>query len=125
MHTLLITFRLVDMTDARYREVCAELAPAFAELPGLLAKVWLTDVDAGYGGVYLFADEAGADAFLASGLFRTVRTFPHFDDLDVRRFGVDERTTRRTQPRLTVVNPAPATSPVTSQWRTTVTSAAT
>lgn len=104
MHTIVITFRLVDMTEDRYREVCAELAPAFAELPGLLAKVWLTAADGtGHGGVYLFADERAADAYLGSGLFRTVRTFPHFADIDVRRFGVDEETTRRTQPGIAVV----------------------
>lgn len=104
MHTIVITFRLVDMTDARYREVCAELAPAFAEQPGLLAKIWLTDPAATrYGGVYLFVDDGAADAFLASALCRTVREFPQFADIDVRRFGVDEETTRRTQPGLDVV----------------------
>ena len=47
MHTLVITFDLVDMTHERYTEVCAELAPAFAAVPGLLAKIWLTDQDEG------------------------------------------------------------------------------
>lgn len=110
MHTVIINFSLVDMTDERYREVCAELAPAFAELPGLLAKVWLADVDtATYGGVYLFADAGAADAYLASALYRTVRSYPHFTDVTTRRFAVDETTTRRTQPGLAVLAPAPAT----------------
>lgn len=110
MHTIIITFDLVDMTEDRYREVCAELAPAFAELPGLLAKVWLTAAHGtGHGGVYLFADGPAADAYLTSALFRTARTFPHFTDIDVRRFGVDEETTRRTQPGLALVAPTSAT----------------
>ncbi|MGQ0574699.1 MAG: YdhR family protein [Pseudonocardia sp.] len=104
MHTIIITFTLTDMTEARYREVCTELAPAFHELPGLLAKIWLTGDR--YGGVYLFADETAADAYLASGLHRTVRTFPHFAGIEVRRFGVDEDATRRTQPGLDLVVPA-------------------
>ncbi|WP_141279725.1 YdhR family protein [Pseudonocardia hydrocarbonoxydans] len=79
------------------------------EQPGLLAKIWLTDPGATrYGGVYLFTDDAAADAFLASALYRTVRSFPHFTDIDVRRFGVDEETTRRTQPGLPVVTPVGA-----------------
>lgn len=100
MHTIIVT----DLTDDRYRQVCAELAPAFAELPGLLTKVWLADPPArAYGGVYLFADRESADAFLSSALFRTVGSYPHFTDLALRRFDVDEKTTRRTQPGLTVV----------------------
>ena len=114
MHTVIVTFTLTDMTDARYREVCAELAPAFAQLPGLLAKVWLTDPDtATYGGVYLFADSAAADGFAASSLFRTVADYPHFRDVTARRFGVDELTTRRTQPGLVVVRPDPVGVPAT------------
>ena len=107
MHTLVITFDLVDMTHERYTEVCAELAPAFAAVPGLLAKIWLTDPDgARYGGVYLFADAAAGDAFLCSSLARIVASNPHFGGLTVQRFGVDEATTARTQPGLTVVGAA-------------------
>ena len=109
MHTLVITFDLVDMTHERYTEVCAELAPAFAAVPGLLAKIWLTDQDEGrYGGVYLFTDAAAGDGFLGSALARSVATNPHFAGLTVQRFGVDEATTARTQPAVTVVGSAVA-----------------
>jgi len=112
MHTIVITFSLTpDMSDARYREVCADMAPAFAGFPGLLAKVWLADPDANrYGGIYLFADDAAADMYLDSALFRTVRTFPQFTDLTMLRMPVDETATRRTQPGLAVVG-ATAGSP--------------
>lgn len=106
MHTVIITFDLVDMTHEGYGQVCADLAPAFAALPGLQAKIWLADQEsARYGGVYLFADAAAADAFLGSALARSVATNPHFAGLDVRRFTVDETTTARTQPGVTVVGP--------------------
>jgi Putative mono-oxygenase ydhR len=109
MQTIIITFTLTDMSDERYREVCAELAPAFAELRGLHAKIWLADpATATYGGVYLFADAADVEAFLGSALFRTVRMFPHFTDIQMRRFEVDEATTLRTQPGVRVVGPARA-----------------
>jgi hypothetical protein len=104
MHTLLITFDLSDMTHERYTEVSAELAPAFAAIPGLLAKIWLADPqEARYGGVYLFTDAAAADGFLSSALARGVATNPHFAGLSVRRYGVDDATTARTQPGITVV----------------------
>jgi hypothetical protein len=104
VHTLVITFDLVDMTHQRYTEVCAELAPAFAAVPGLLAKIWLTDPEeARYGGIYLFGDAGAADGFLGSTLARSVATNPHFAGLTVRRFDVDKATTARTQPGLTVV----------------------
>lgn len=109
MDTVVITFNLVDMTHARYEEVCAELAPAFAALPGLLAKIWLADaVNARYGGVYLFVDAESADTFAGSALARTVAEYPHFAEVTVRRFVVDEASTGRTQPGLAIVAPAPA-----------------
>ena len=105
MHTVVITFDLVDMTQQRYNEVCAELAPAFAAVPGLLAKIWLTDPEeARYGGIYLFDDAGAADGFLGSTLAHSVATNPHFAGLTIRRFGVDEATTARTQPRVTVID---------------------
>jgi hypothetical protein len=104
MQTFVITFRLHDMTDDGYRARCDELAPAFAEMPGLLTAVWLADPATGtYGGLYLFTDSGAADAFTESRLFRTVVLCPHFADLTVQRFTVDETTTRRTQPGLRVV----------------------
>jgi hypothetical protein len=104
VHTVIITFDLVDMTPDRYETVCAELAPAFAALPGLLAKIWLTDEqDARRGGVYLFRDTASADAFLGSTLARTVATNPHFAGLTVSRYTVDTATTVRTQPGVAII----------------------
>lgn len=104
MHAIVLTFDLVDMTPDRYAEVGAELAPSFAALPGLLAKIWLSgEPHARRGGLYLFADAAAADAFLASTLARSVAANPHFAGLTVQRFTVDETTTARTQPGIAVV----------------------
>ena len=41
MHVQIINFQLKDMSDSEYRKVCDDLAPAFAAVPGLVAKVWL------------------------------------------------------------------------------------
>lgn len=109
MHVKIINFNLVDMTDDGYATACDQLAEAFAQLPGLLAKVWLRDPTSNtYGGVYLFEDRAAADAYGASELFATVGAFPNFANISVRDFDVDEETTRRTQPGIAVLTATPA-----------------
>jgi len=110
VHVLIITFTLKDMDKDGYHEVCAQMAPAFAELPGLLTKIWLADPQANtYGGVYLFEDRAARDAYFASELFATVAAFPHFEGIVARDFAVCEDLTRITQPKIEVL--AGASSP--------------
>ena len=53
MHIQILNFQLKDTTDAEYRALCDEHAPAFAEVDGLLAKEWLANSSTNtYGGVY-------------------------------------------------------------------------
>jgi hypothetical protein len=101
MHVQLIRFRLHGITEDRYHALCEELAPAFAEIPGLLAKVWLADAGRGtYGGLYLFRDRDAMEEFRASDLFATVASSPHFADIAASDFAVIEEPTRVTQPVL-------------------------
>jgi Putative mono-oxygenase ydhR len=103
VHVQIITFRLTGMDEEGYREACAQMAPAFAELPGLLAKVWLADpAENTYGGVYLFRDRQAMEGYAASELFATVAAFPHFTDIVARDFAVYEDLTRMTEPGLTL-----------------------
>lgn len=102
MHVLIINFRLAGMDEEGYRAAGAELAPAFAELPGLLAKVWLAPADGVYGGVYLFRDREAMEGYLASELFATVAATPAFADISSRDFPVYEDLTRITAPGLPV-----------------------
>lgn len=109
MHVLIINFRLADMTEEGYRAVCADLAPAFAQLPGLLAKVWLHDpATATYGGVYLFRDRESVEAYRTSELLAGVAASPNFVDITSRDFAVYEDLTRVTQPGLEVLAEAVA-----------------
>jgi hypothetical protein len=102
MHVLIINFRLEGMDEEVYRAAGAELAPAFAELPGLLAKVWLAPAHGVYGGVYLFRDREAMDGYLASELFARVAATPAFADISARDFPVYEDLTRITAPELPV-----------------------
>jgi len=109
MHVQIITFHLADLTEEGYREACAQFAPAFTDLPGLLAKVWLADPDTNtYGGVYLFRDRAAMDAYVASDLFATVASYPHFADIAAQDFAVYDDVTRLTQPGLALLAEAAA-----------------
>ena len=109
MHVQIITFRLKDMTEEGYREACTGFVPAYAALPGLLAKVWLADPATNtYGGVYLFRDRAAMDAYVASDLFTTVSAFPHFADLTARDFAVYDDLTDSTRPGLAILAEAVA-----------------
>ena len=69
MHVQIVNFNLKDMTDAEFRSMANEVAPAFASVPGLLGKIWLADVGKNtYGGVHIWQDAAAMHAYLASDL---------------------------------------------------------
>ena len=98
MELLIINFGLSGIGEADYRTVCDQLAPAFADVPGLATKVWLADTGSGtYGGVYTFEGAAAVDAFLGSELFAAVGAMPTLRDITVRRFGVLEGPTAVTR----------------------------
>lgn len=89
MYARIVTFRLDGLTGADYRQLATDVAPAFTEWPGLLAKVWIADDDAGtYGGIYLFADRPAADRSRATDLFRSMAANPAFVDLSVHELDV-------------------------------------
>ena len=99
MYVRIVTFRLAGLTAAEYRDHAAAVAPAFATWPGLVAKAWIADDEAGtYGGIYLFADRASADNARATDLFRSMTANPAFADLSVREFDVLEEPTAITAP---------------------------
>ena len=57
MHIQVVNFHLSDLSDADFRARCDEIAPAFAEVPGLISKVWLANASTNtYGGVYTWED---------------------------------------------------------------------
>jgi heme-degrading monooxygenase HmoA len=89
MHVQIVNFNLKDMTDAGFRSMANEVAPAFASVPGLLSKVWLADVDKNtYGAVYFWQDAAAMQAYLASDLGKGVVGNPNFANLISRDFEV-------------------------------------
>lgn len=94
MHTQLVEFELQGVGLSEYEALCEELAPTFAEIPGLISKVWIADPDGSRaGGIYTWADSAACNAYLESDLFQAALANPALANLRSRRFGVLEGPT--------------------------------
>lgn len=79
----------LTVSGDEYTQAVAPLAQAFADLAGLQWKIWLlNDADQAAGGLYLFADESSAQAFLNGPLLAQVQTAPFVRELQVQQFDV-------------------------------------
>jgi hypothetical protein len=89
MHVQVVTFRLAGIDEASYLQHVDAVAPVFAGLPGLRAKIWLADpATATYGGVYTWADRESMDAYRGGDIFRQLQSDPHVSTLESRDFAV-------------------------------------
>jgi hypothetical protein len=95
MHVQIINFQLKDMSEADYLKTCDQLAPAFATVAGLMAKVWIADSAKNtYGGVYLWKDREAMEGFGKTELFNSVATHPNLAGITSTDFAVIEAPTR-------------------------------
>jgi hypothetical protein len=98
MHALLVTYRLEGASAAEHAELCEQLAPAFAVVPGLVSLTWFANEALGrYGGFYVFADRAAFDSFIASELFDALRSHRSVAELTASEFGIQEGPTAVTR----------------------------
>jgi heme-degrading monooxygenase HmoA len=98
MHVQVINFHLNGVGESDYRAVCDEVAPAFAEVPGLISKVWLANRATNtYGGVYTWAGREAMEEFAKSDLFKAVATNPNFAGITSIDFDVLEDPTSVTR----------------------------
>lgn len=98
MHIQIITFQLRDLSEDDYVNVCNQVAPSFAAVPGLISKVFLADRENGtYGGVYTWHDRAAMEAFAGTDLFAAVANNPNLTGLTSRDFSVLEGPTEVTR----------------------------
>ncbi len=97
MQVLIVTFGLEGLTEAEYYRGCDSDAPAFADIPGMIAKVWIAEPATNtYGGVYTFRDRESLEAYLASDLFRAIQEAPEFAGVTAESFAVLGGPTRLT-----------------------------
>jgi hypothetical protein len=98
MHIQIINFKLKDIDEEDYRKVCDELAPSFADVTGLMSKVWLANSSTNrFGGVYYWRDRKAMEEFAATQLFQSVATHPNLAEITSTDFEVIEGPTRTTR----------------------------
>ena len=98
MHILVINFQLDDLSHEAFADVAQEVAPAFAAIPGLLSKTFLSNPDTNtYGGVYVFENEQAVRDYQASDLYASLGANEHFVNMQVRDFGVLEGPSKITR----------------------------
>ena len=87
-----VNFNLEGITHDDFLQIADTAAPAFAEVPGLISKVWLSDQEGNtYGGVYTWENKEAMEAFGESELFtNAVKNNPNFVNLSVKSFGILE-----------------------------------
>jgi hypothetical protein len=101
VHVQIVNLNLKDLSDSDYRQACDGLAPVFAEVSGLISKVWLADEATNtYGGIYTWVDRAAMEAFASSDLFRAIAANPNFVNITSRDFSVLAGPTRVTRARI-------------------------
>ena len=97
MHILTINCNLNELARAQYEEVCNELAPAFAAVPGLISKTWLANEETNtYGGVYLWEDKQAMLDYKESELYAGIGANPALADITATDFAVIEAPSKVT-----------------------------
>jgi quinol monooxygenase YgiN len=82
---VLVTNFTYSVGRPEFEQMAAQLAPAFAAVPGCLWKIWLIDADKKQAGaVYLFNDDAALQAFKASPLVASVLSHPALSNFDLK-----------------------------------------
>jgi hypothetical protein len=97
VHVQIITFNLKGLSDGDYRAHCEAIAPAFAQLPGLVSKAWLANAETNtYGGVYLWRDRRSMENYERSDIYGGMLANPHLEGLVARSFPVIREATEIT-----------------------------
>jgi hypothetical protein len=83
---LQINFKF-SVSRAEFEQLAAQLASSFAELDGLVWKIWLmNEKDSEAGGIYLFQDEASLNSYLEGPLAAQVMSHPALSELSAKPF---------------------------------------
>jgi hypothetical protein len=98
MHVQIINYQIQDLSEEDYLKLCNDIAPTFAAVPGLLAKVWLANPDTKtFGGVYLWRDREAMDQYAKTDLARSVATHPNLANVTSTDFAAIEEPTKITR----------------------------
>ena len=86
-HIQILNFNLKGINHDDFIEIADTMAPVFAEVPGLLSKIWLADQESNtYGGVYTWKDRQAMETFSKISLFNDVANNPNFANFTSKDF---------------------------------------
>lgn len=98
VHIQIVNFRLEGMSEEDYYGITETIAPAFANLPGLVSKTWLANPETGtYGGVYVWQSREAMEDYKQTDIYKGMATNPSFANVTVKDFAVLEGPTRVTR----------------------------
>ena len=98
MHIQIINFHLKGINEEDYRKHCEIIAPALANLPGLISKVWLANSETNtYGGVYVWRDRQVMEDYKKTDIYKGMAANPNFEGITAKDFAVLENPTRVTR----------------------------
>jgi hypothetical protein len=101
MHAQVVTFGLSGITEEQFHEASGAETQTFANLPGLLAKIWLRDPEkSAYGGLYIWADQEAYESYIKGEVFNAIKADENLENVESRDFGVFEDLSSLTMPRL-------------------------
>ncbi len=87
-----------SVTKEEYEQAVSPLADKFANVPGLIWKIWILNAEKSEaGGIYLFENQASLDEFLAGSLAKTVTTHPALSNFSVKQFAIMKDITEVTR----------------------------
>jgi hypothetical protein len=94
---LQINFKF-SVTASDYEELASSLAQAFAEVPGLVWKIWIiNEAESEAGGIYYFDGAESLQQFLTSQLAADVQAHPAVSEFSARPFEVMDAATAMTR----------------------------
>ena len=94
---LQLNFNL-NVPPSEYENLARSVAQAFADVPGLIWKIWLlNEATLEAGGIYQFDNQASLDAFLNGPLAAQVKALTAIRDLSVKQFRVMAEVTAVTR----------------------------
>lgn len=95
------------MADAEYATLAQHGATAIAGVPGLIWKVFLCNAEQKTaGGIYLFADQAAATAYVNGPIIARLRQHPQITAMSINLFAILLAPTAVTRGPLAALSPA-------------------
>ena len=87
-----------SVSKEEYEGAVSPLANKFANVPGLIWKIWiLNEEKSEAGGIYLFENQASVDNYLSGPLAETVTTHPALSNFSIKQFTIMEDNTKVTR----------------------------